>query len=82
MGAALLYLVAGGLVSGFTRDGTDNVAHAAGLGAGVIAGLLLGITPRLGGRGSDFVTRALAIVAVLALLASLGLAVRSGLSRG
>lgn len=80
LGAAILFLVGQGFVAGFTRHGTDNAAHAAGLAAGAVLGSMIPLSPRLGGspRAAGLV-RALGLLATLALLASLALAVRGGL---
>jgi membrane associated rhomboid family serine protease len=80
LGAAVLYLVGTGFAAGFTRNGTDNVAHAAGLVSGALLGALLGLSPRLGGRGAGLFTRGVAMLAGLALALSLACAIRSGLS--
>ena len=82
LGAALLFLVGQGLVAGFTRNGTDNVAHAAGVIAGVILGAAIPMSPRLGGSPPGLVMRSLGTLAALALALSLVLAVRGGLGLG
>jgi rhomboid protease GluP len=79
LGAALLYLLAGGFAAGFTRNGTDYVAHIGGLIAGGALGALLGMSPRLGGSPAGAVTRFAALVAAAALAISLALALRNGL---
>jgi membrane associated rhomboid family serine protease len=78
--AALLYLLAPALASGMTRHGTDNAAHAAGLAGGAVLGLLLPISPRLGGPRTPLALRLLAALCALALAASLALALRGGLA--
>ena len=82
LGAAMLFLLGQGLVSGFTRLGTDNVAHAAGLVAGAAFGLLVPLSARLGGPRPGLVVRALGVVSGLALALSLALALRGGLGLG
>jgi membrane associated rhomboid family serine protease len=82
LGAALLFLLAQGLVAGFTKHGTDNIAHAAGLASGLALGAVLAISPRLGGSPPGLATRTLGALAVVALAASLALALRNGLVGG
>jgi membrane associated rhomboid family serine protease len=78
LAAALLYLIAPGFAAGYARPGTDNVAHAAGLACGALLGALLPLDPRLGGRPPGAWVRTLGTAGVLALAASLVLAVRGG----
>lgn len=80
--AALLYLLAPALAAGMTRHGTDNVAHAAGIAGGALLGMLLPLSPRLGGPPTPVPVRVLAVVCALALAAALALAVRGGLAHG
>jgi rhomboid protease GluP len=80
--AALLYLLAPALASGMTRHGTDNVAHAAGVAGGALLGVLLPISPRLGGPSTPPVLRVLATLCALALVASLACALHGGLAYG
>src|SRR5262245_11087673 len=80
LGAVLLFLVGQGLAAGFTRNGTDNVAHGAGVAAGVLLGAWIPMSPRLGGSAPGPVMRSLGAVAALALALSLALAVRGGLA--
>lgn len=80
LAAAVLYLAGTGFAAGFTRHGTDNIAHAAGLASGALLGALLGLTPRLGGRGAGAITRLAGGVSALALAAALAWALRSGLA--
>ena len=82
LGAGLLYLAGTGLASGFTEHGTDNAAHVAGLGAGIVLGALLPLNPRLGWRPPAGCCSALALACVLALALALALAVRGGLGLG
>ena len=82
LGAAMLFLLGQGLVSGFTRLGTDNVAHAAGLVAGAAFGLLVPLSARLGGPRPGLAVRSLGVVSGLALALSLALALRGGLGLG
>ena len=82
LAAAVLYLAGTGFAAGFTRNGTDNIAHAAGLLSGALLGSVLGVSPRLGGRGAGLLTRVLAALAVLALAMSLAWGIREGLAGG
>lgn len=79
LGAAILYLAGTGLANGFTQHGTDNAAHAAGMAGGALVAALLGLHPRLGGRGAGALTRVAAVLCVLALAASLAMGLHSGL---
>jgi len=82
MGGALLFLIGQSLAAGFTRNATDNVAHAAGLVAGALIGLVVPLSPRLGGPTPGLVMRALGTLAALALAIALALGVRGGLAGG
>ncbi len=82
LGAALLFLLGQGLVSGLTRLGTDNVAHAVGLLAGALLGAMVPLSARLGGARPGLAVRALGATCGLALAASLALALRGGLGPG
>jgi rhomboid protease GluP len=82
LGAALMFLLAQGLVAGFARHGTDNAAHVAGFLAGALAGAILPISERLGGRRAGMLVRALGTLAALALALALALGVRGGLAYG
>jgi membrane associated rhomboid family serine protease len=82
LGAALLFLLGQGLVSGFTRLGTDNVAHAVGLVAGAVFGAVVPLSARLGGPRPGLAIRALGALCALALALSLALALRGGLGAG
>lgn len=82
LGAALLFLIINGLVSGLDRHGTDNAGHAAGLVGGIVLGVMLPLSERLGGRPADLVTRAAGALAAIALAASLAFALWSGIARG
>jgi membrane associated rhomboid family serine protease len=82
LGAALLFLLAQGLVAGFTRHGTDNIAHAAGLVGGAALGALMPLSGRLGGRPPGIALRFLGALCALALALSLALAIRGGLGPG
>ncbi len=81
LAAAVLYLAGTGFAAGFTRNGTDNIAHAGGLVSGALLAAVLGLNPRLGGKGAGVFTRGFAVLAVLALAASLALGIRSGFAR-
>ncbi len=82
LGAALLFLLGQGMVSGFTRLGTDNVAHAVGLASGALIGAVVPLSGRLGGPRPALALRALGVLCALALALSLGLALRGGLGTG
>ena len=82
LAAAVLYLAGTGFAAGFTRNGTDNIAHAAGLLSGALLASVLGVSPRLGGRGAGLLTRVLGALAVLALAMSLAWGIREGLAGG
>jgi rhomboid protease GluP len=79
LGAAILFLLAPGFVSGLARHGTDNAGHAGGLVAGLVLGALLPLHPRLGGRPPGRMLRVLATLAALAIAISFATAVRAGL---
>ena len=68
LGAAILFLALTSLASGFHKLGTDNVAHAAGLVAGVLLGLTLPLSSRLADTRPSRIVRALALLATLALV--------------
>jgi rhomboid protease GluP len=78
--AALLYLLAPALASGAARHGTDNAAHAAGLVGGGLLGLLLPLSPRLGGPRTPALVRLLSLACALALAAAVALGLRGGLA--
>ena len=82
LGAALIFLLGQGLVSGFTRLGTDNVAHAVGLVAGAVIGAVVPLSARLGGPRPAPAVHALGALCALALALSLALALRGGLGLG
>jgi rhomboid protease GluP len=82
LGAALIFLLAQGLVAGFTRLGTDNAAHAAGLLGGATLAGFVPLSTRLGGARPPLAIRALGLASALALASSLALAIRSGLGLG
>ena len=54
-------------MSGFTRLGTDNVAHAVGLVAGAALGAVAPLSARLGGPRPGLAVRALGALCALAL---------------
>ncbi len=80
LAAAVLYLAGTGFAAGFARHGTDNAAHLAGLVSGALLASVLGLSPRLGGRGAGRLTRIGAVLTVIALALSLTIAIRSGLT--
>jgi membrane associated rhomboid family serine protease len=82
LGAALFFLLGQGLVAGFTRLGTDNLAHAVGLVGGAALGAVVPLSSRLGGPRPGLAVRALGAACALALALSLGLALRGGLGLG
>ena len=82
MGAAVLFLVGQALAAGFTRHATDNAAHAGGLVAGALLGMLIPLSPRLGGPRPGVVMRTLGGLAGLGLAIAVALAVRGGLVGG
>jgi len=79
LGAAVIYLAGTGFAAGFTRNGTDNVAHAAGIVTGAVLGALLPFDARLAGRGPATPTRVAGALAAAALGVSLAIAVAQGL---
>lgn len=80
LAGSLVLLLSQGLVAGFTHRGTDNGAHLAGLLFGVGLGSVLGLDPRLGERGPNRFTRALGLIALVALAAALLRAVAGGIT--
>ena len=82
LAAGALFLLTQSLVAGFSHLGTDNAAHAAGLGSGFFLGLFLPITQRLGGRAPGWPARIAGSLAVAVVLAALGIAVAAGLRAG
>lgn len=81
-GGALLFLIAQGMVAGFTRLGTDNAAHAAGLASGALLGVFMPLSVRLGGVPDGPAIRLLGAISALALALCLAIAIRSGLGSG
>lgn len=67
LAAAVLFLALPGFAQGFQRHGTDNMAHAAGLAAGLAFGAVLPLNTRLGDRPAGLVVRLLGAAAVAAL---------------
>jgi rhomboid protease GluP len=82
LGAAILFLVMQGLAGGFTRIGTDNAAHGAGLVSGVLLGAWMPLHSGLGGARPGLAVRVLGTAGALALLLALALALRGGLRIG
>jgi membrane associated rhomboid family serine protease len=76
-GAAILFLALTSLAAGFQKNGTDNVAHAAGLGAGLLLGLVLPLSPRLGGPRASRAIQALGALAIVALVLAFARVMRS-----
>jgi rhomboid protease GluP len=79
LAGSMLFLVGQGLVSGVTRNGTDNAAHAAGLVTGLVLGVMTPIRERLGGRGASWPQKTLGAISGLALLAAFVLSLMRGL---
>lgn len=69
LAAAVLFLALPGFAQGFQRHGTDNMAHAAGLAAGLALGAMLPLSPRLGDRPAGLAVRMLGLASVAALAA-------------
>lgn len=67
LAAAVLFLALPGFAEGFQKHGTDNMAHAAGLASGVVLGLGLPLTTRLGGQPANPLVRLGGAFAVAAL---------------
>ena len=82
LAAGALFLLTQSLVAGFSRLGTDNAAHAAGLVSGFVIGLAMPISVRLGGGRAGPALTILGGAAVLAVLAALAVAIASGLRAG
>jgi len=82
LGASALFLVAQALASGFQELGTDNAAHAGGLAAGVVLGLLAPMSERLEGRRPGWPGRTVGVLAATALVAAFVVSVVSGLRAG
>lgn len=69
LAGAVLFLALPGFAAGFQRHGTDNMAHAAGLAAGLCFGAVLPLSSRLTGRAAGIPVRVLGAAAVVTLLA-------------
>ncbi|MEO5987404.1 MAG: rhomboid family intramembrane serine protease [Candidatus Eisenbacteria bacterium] len=69
LAATVLFLTLPGFAAGFERHGTDNMAHAAGLVAGLCIGVALPLNTRLAGRPAGNSVRLLGAAAVIALAA-------------
>ena len=78
LGAALLFLLINGLVSGLDRNGTDNAGHAAGMIGGMAIGAVLPLSERLTGSRANLPVRLLGGLALLLLVATVALAVMRG----
>ena len=70
MAAGALFLLTQSLVAGFSKLGTDNAAHASGLVAGFIVGLVLPLSSRLDGAPARAIVKAAATLAALGMLAA------------
>lgn len=79
LGGAMMILLAQGLISGMTRQATDNAAHLGGLVAGILLGRVLPAREPEAPPASR-VVRLAAAAGVAALGLSLGLAIVSGLA--
>lgn len=79
LGAALLFLLMQSLAGGVTQNGTDNVAHAAGLIAGFGFALVLPLVPGVGGPARAPAAAVLAAACAAALAVSFAIGVRGGL---
>jgi membrane associated rhomboid family serine protease len=81
-----IFALGGALIVGAIRlrhrlaVGRARSLGAAVLAGGALFGMLLGLNPRLGGRGAGAIARVLGVLAVLALASSLALGIRSGLN--
>ncbi len=78
MAAGALFLLTQSLVAGFSKLGTDNAAHASGLVAGVLVGLALPLSSRLGGERASVIVRAASTLAVVAMATALAVMVLCG----
>lgn len=78
MAAGALFLLTQSLVAGFSKLGTDNAAHATGLVAGFLVGLVLPLSSRLGGAPAHTLTRVAALLAGAAMGAALVIMVTHG----
>jgi len=76
LAAATLFLALPALAAGLERLGTDNAAHAGGFAAGLALGVVLPLSPRLGGRPTGAVVRALGVAGALALALALARVLR------
>lgn len=81
MAAGALFLLTQSLVAGFSKLGTDNAAHATGLVAGVLVGLVLPLSSRLGGAPANALVRVAALLAGAAMVAALAIMVTYGARR-
>jgi membrane associated rhomboid family serine protease len=81
MAAGALFLLTQSLVAGFAKLGTDNAAHATGLVAGVLIGMVLPLSSRLGGAPASLATRLAAGLATMAMVAALVIMITHGARR-
>lgn len=78
LAAGALFLLVQSLTAGFAKLGTDNAAHASGLVAGLLIGLVLPVAPELGGPQRTPWVSAVSVLATLVGLGALGYAIAHG----
>lgn len=78
LGAGALFLLVQSLTAGFAKLGTDNAAHASGLVAGLLVGLVLPVAPALGGPSRTPAVSTVSVLVTLVGLAALVYAVVQG----
>jgi len=82
LAAGALSLLTQSLVAGFSHLGTDNAAHASGLAAGFVIGVLLPVSERLGGPREPVAVEVAGVAALVTAIVALAVAVASGLRAG
>jgi len=82
LAAGALFLLTQSLVAGFSHLGTDNAAHASGLVAGCVLGVMLPFSERLGGPRLGWPLRTAGVLAALTALAALAFAAWQGVRAG
>ena len=82
LAAGALFLLTQSLVAGFSHLGTDNAAHASGLAAGFVIGVLLPVSERLGGPREPVAVEVAGVAALVTAIVALAVAVASGLRAG